>query len=337
MCLYTVHVGNWCCISFGRFHRNDEGLGLSSVDIYGELQNTKLHFSGGNPDMACKKVCLNWTKSTFVQKKKFQNQIQNFVMVSLFLFFSFSVTISNHLIFFVLCTCFAQYLALNELKVVLYWTQEIHLLILEANLSTLFVFAPYFVFCLPLVWIKCLFLLRSAKMMYRHLVCNGGYCNIFCSFLCSLSISFSILHSYEPQMDIPTDVDTETDRIFFIKAVAHFMVMSFLKFIQNVLFTPSYRMPAVSQLVLISVSCVCRQLRPTSCWTPSISTRPMAMQWKNCWRSPQCCTALWRPSRWPWETRWRRTTSSLSSTSAHGSDVISTHMFLYLYPLSLAS
>lgn len=101
--------------------------------------------------------------------------------------------------------------------------------------------------------------------MYRHLVCNGGYCNIFCSFLCSLSISFSILHSYEPQMDIPTDVDTETDRIFFIKAVAHFMVMSFLKFIQNVLFTPSYRMPAVSQLVLISVSCVCRQLRPTSC------------------------------------------------------------------------
>ncbi|XP_034148319.1 clusterin-associated protein 1 homolog isoform X2 [Esox lucius] len=28
---------------------------------------------------------------------------------------------------------------------------------------------------------------------------------------------------YEPQMDIPTDVDTEADRIFFIKAVAQFM------------------------------------------------------------------------------------------------------------------
>lgn len=33
--------------------------------------------------------------------------------------------------------------------------------------------------------------------------------------------------SYEPQMDIPTDVDTEADRVFFIKAVAQFMVMPF--------------------------------------------------------------------------------------------------------------
>lgn len=32
-------------------------------------------------------------------------------------------------------------------------------------------------------------------------------------------------------MDIPTDVDTESDRIFFIKAVAQFMVMYFLEFI----------------------------------------------------------------------------------------------------------
>ncbi|MGH0133804.1 UNVERIFIED_CONTAM: hypothetical protein FKN15_036841 [Acipenser sinensis] len=28
---------------------------------------------------------------------------------------------------------------------------------------------------------------------------------------------------YEPQMEIPTDVDTEQDRVFFIKAVAQFM------------------------------------------------------------------------------------------------------------------
>ncbi|KAM4624440.1 clusterin-associated protein 1 homolog isoform 1-T2 [Polymixia lowei] len=32
-----------------------------------------------------------------------------------------------------------------------------------------------------------------------------------------------LVKSYEPQMDIPTDVDTESDRIFFIKAVAQFM------------------------------------------------------------------------------------------------------------------
>lgn len=33
------------------------------------------------------------------------------------------------------------------------------------------------------------------------------------------------LPSYEPQMDIPTDVDTEADRVFFVKAVAQFMVI----------------------------------------------------------------------------------------------------------------
>ncbi|TDH08736.1 hypothetical protein EPR50_G00100340 [Perca flavescens] len=32
-----------------------------------------------------------------------------------------------------------------------------------------------------------------------------------------------LVKRYEPKMDIPTDVDTETDRIFFIKAVAQFM------------------------------------------------------------------------------------------------------------------
>ncbi|XP_038571513.1 clusterin-associated protein 1 homolog [Micropterus salmoides] len=33
-----------------------------------------------------------------------------------------------------------------------------------------------------------------------------------------------LVKRYEPQMDIPTDVDTESDRIFFIKAVAQFMI-----------------------------------------------------------------------------------------------------------------
>ncbi|KAK9519463.1 hypothetical protein VZT92_022191 [Zoarces viviparus] len=32
-----------------------------------------------------------------------------------------------------------------------------------------------------------------------------------------------LVKRYEPQMDIPTDVDTESDRVFFIKAVAQFM------------------------------------------------------------------------------------------------------------------
>jgi len=32
------------------------------------------------------------------------------------------------------------------------------------------------------------------------------------------------LHRYEPQSDIPPDVETEQDRVFFIKAVAQFMV-----------------------------------------------------------------------------------------------------------------
>jgi len=31
-------------------------------------------------------------------------------------------------------------------------------------------------------------------------------------------------YRYEPQTDIPPDVETEQDRVFFIKAVAQFMV-----------------------------------------------------------------------------------------------------------------
>lgn len=38
-------------------------------------------------------------------------------------------------------------------------------------------------------------------------------------------IYFYVSYSrYEPQMEIPSDVDTESDRVFFIKAVAQFMV-----------------------------------------------------------------------------------------------------------------
>lgn len=33
-------------------------------------------------------------------------------------------------------------------------------------------------------------------------------------------------------MDIPTDVDTEADRVFFIKAVAQFMVISLASFVR---------------------------------------------------------------------------------------------------------
>lgn len=40
----------------------------------------------------------------------------------------------------------------------------------------------------------------------------------------SANVSFC---RYEPQTDIPSDVETEQDRVFFIKAVAQFMVSLF--------------------------------------------------------------------------------------------------------------
>lgn len=49
-------------------------------------------------------------------------------------------------------------------------------------------------------------------------------------------------------MDIPTDVDTESDRIFFIKAVAQFMVTSNLSL---------YR---IYYLFLAIVTLLCRSL-----------------------------------------------------------------------------
>lgn len=69
------------------------------------------------------------------------------------------------------------------------------------------------------------------------LVKRYGWYNVcFCVTLCFLPpllFDFIVVFfclpplfpSYEPQMDIPTDVDTEADRVFFIKAVAQFMVM----------------------------------------------------------------------------------------------------------------
>lgn len=39
---------------------------------------------------------------------------------------------------------------------------------------------------------------------------------------CLLFLSLS--ERYEPQTDIPSDVETEQDRVFFIKAIAQFLV-----------------------------------------------------------------------------------------------------------------
>lgn len=44
--------------------------------------------------------------------------------------------------------------------------------------------------------------------------------------MCFSFVYLFITCRYEPHMDIPTDVDSESDRIFFIKAVAQFMVTS---------------------------------------------------------------------------------------------------------------
>ena len=41
-----------------------------------------------------------------------------------------------------------------------------------------------------------------------------------------LSLSLCLYDRYEPQNDIPSDVETEQDRVFFIKAIAQFMVSS---------------------------------------------------------------------------------------------------------------
>lgn len=80
----------------------------------------------------------------------------------------------------------------------------------------------------------------------------------------------------------------------------------------------SWQMNVCYYCILNSVSLCSRQQRLTSSWTLSVSTRLTAMQWKRCWRSPQCCTVLWKPSRWLWETKLSRTTASSSLTLALG-------------------
>lgn len=139
----------------------------------------------------------------------------------------------------------------------------------------------------------------------------------FCFFL-----PFAPFHSfhpyrYEPQSDVPTDVDTEADRIFFIKAVAQFMVTYSWKFFIDCR-VYSWQVNVCYYCILNSASLCSRQQRLTSSWTLSVSTRLTAMQWKRCWRSPQSCTVLWKPSRWLWETKLSRTTASSSLTLALG-------------------
>lgn len=92
----------------------------------------------------------------------------------------------------------------------------------------------------------------------------------------------SQLCRYEPQMDIPTDVDTESDRVFFIKAVAQFMVMCCLKQIKQCSFTSCFNTMQCRTCCSAHVCPWCRQPKRTSSWTPSASTRLMAMQWKRC-------------------------------------------------------
>lgn len=140
--------------SFGRFHWNDEGVGLSSPDIHGELQNTKLHSSGRNTSVACKEVYF------FVTMIAKQHQ---------------RALCSNH----------------HHVKASLYGIWHASLLFSRM--------------CMSLFW------LSEQKET------------------CFLPVSLSLCPCrYEPQMDIPTDVDTESDRVFFIKAVAQFMVMQFM-------------------------------------------------------------------------------------------------------------
>ncbi|KAL8175123.1 UNVERIFIED_CONTAM: Clusterin-associated protein 1 [Gekko kuhli] len=44
------------------------------------------------------------------------------------------------------------------------------------------------------------------------------------NFMLVSEILLWLVKRYEPQTDIPSDVDTEQDRVFFIKAVAQFML-----------------------------------------------------------------------------------------------------------------
>lgn len=84
-------------------------------------------------------------------------------------------------------------------------------------------------------------------------------------------------HRYDPQADIPPEVETEQDRVCFIKAVAEFMVrlpksgLSTSRFWSHISFNPFSLNP--SQLPYsrwLSVCCV----RAMSCVVPN-SSRPV--------------------------------------------------------------
>lgn len=59
--------------------------------------------------------------------------------------------------------------------------------------------------------------------MYRNIIT----CKL--SFLSFMTIIVYIYFRYDPNTDIPMDVDTENDRVLFIKSVAQFMVFFFYK------------------------------------------------------------------------------------------------------------
>lgn len=59
--------------------------------------------------------------------------------------------------------------------------------------------------------------------MYRNIIT----CKL--SFLSFMTIIVYIYFRYDPNTDIPMDVDTENDRVLFIKSVAQFMVFFFIK------------------------------------------------------------------------------------------------------------
>lgn len=58
---------------------------------------------------------------------------------------------------------------------------------------------------------------------------------------------------YEPQMDIPSDVDTESDRVFFIKAVAQFMVNYIIVLIIIIFVDVSYQSTAYVEFTACSL------------------------------------------------------------------------------------
>ncbi len=106
-------------------------------------------------------------------------------------------------------------------------------------------------------------------------------------------------------MEIPSDVDTESDRVFFIKAVAQFMV-SYINIIINVSVSKAY-----VEITACSL-CFSRRLKLTWSWILSVCIRQMVTLWKRCWKSPASSTMPWKPKRTPTENRTMMKTASSS-------------------------